>query len=302
MTDQLTTHQTIRFELLKLVPSITEISSTNELIDNTEQLVSYIYDGVQDTVNKSQDIELDIKCQNIEIPASRMGYGGSEVETSDIAPWNTNEFKAEYNTLQDKVTQLYLQGNKYISCYTEKGLTEHKQKSEEQKEQERKALYTSFASGREHAAQTCNGQIEGQYSIRSAEDKIRDEAFNLTESQMEKLKKTRREYFNRKQEFYKSDAGKAQEARYAADPLYSLYSQQLNEGNNTITNKISYFDQWSAERDAKILAEKTAKESEIGIPYTSPFQYSTTSMYITGHMNNSVYDELETKKDFTQTI
>jgi hypothetical protein len=192
-----------------------------------------------------------------------MGYGSeSDIvgESSAILPWNTDEFKAEYDELQNTVTKLYLHGYKYQSDATKLAALKHNTKTEEFKEQEREALYTSFASGRQYLPQSHNRRTEGQY------DKvIRDKQDNLTADEKKKFEKVSREYFNRRLEFYKSDAGKAQEARYAADPLYSLYSQQLNEGNNTITNKISYFDQWSAERDAKILAEKTAKESEIGL-------------------------------------
>jgi hypothetical protein len=262
MTDLLTTSQSIRFELLKLVPSIQDVYSVGSLIDKTEQLFKYIYEGAQSPDNKSQDIELDVKTPNIEFSSGRMGYEGESNIVDDspaIEPWNTDEFKAEYDELQHIVTRLY--GYHYQSDATKLAKITHETKTEEVKEKERKALYTSFASGRQYLPQSHNGRTEGQYHIRPHDEVIRDKQDNLT---VDEKKRVSREYFDRRLEFYKSDAYKAQEKKYAADPLVSLYEQQIKDGTPKPINKNSYFDQWSAERDAKLLAEKNKKDNELG--------------------------------------
>jgi hypothetical protein len=306
MTDPLTTSQSIRYELLKLVPTIQEVYSVDSLIDNTEQLFKYIYEGAQSPDNKKHEIVLEEKTPNIACSPSRMGYGSeSDIvgESSAILPWNTDEFKAEYDELQNTVTKLYLHGYKYQSDATKLAALKHNTKTEEFKEQEREALYTSFASGRQYLPQSHNRRTEGQYSIRPYDEVIRDKQDNLTADEKKKFEKVSREYFNRRLEFYKSDAYKEQEKRYAADPLVSLYTEQLKKGTPESINKISYFDQWSAERDAKLSAEKIEKANEIGPMRNAIYDdLSTNFRYITGSFSSSIDHISEGEINYNQTL
>ena len=333
----------IRLELLKTLKySSIEHRSVIELIDDTDLLYDYIHNGKFEAKKCSYPEKEDT-----------WGYTGEEYDgykdevvsekdaacekvdkfepKSKVEPWNTEEFKKEYNDIQ-KIGEVLFNTPRFVGeNRTADNLYNWLNKSEELKEEERKVLYDMYdaASKRSFSNKTvvnieniptrsvpvikkselkeilrfnnissspkpgfdCSDEHKKLWiNYRKAVDeisntpnlsakellgKLRDIhaltlAINATfkynekhdvsaySGKFEEIAKISREWDEqraKKESLY----GEQLEAHCQKDPLYKLYSEQINEQYNP-TSKVSYFDQWSKERDEKLAKEKTDKE------------------------------------------